>query len=112
MKPQNLSKVKTNPINIGLTVITNLEIDLTHINYGLDKSKKTYNKKARSKFTELEIAQIFHQLDGFYLNPTGKLDNYLYFSLEINFNHDAYFLVFCIDKNNQDTAGIITLYRV
>jgi hypothetical protein len=112
MKPKNLTFVKIEPVNIGIALIKNLEIDLDHINHGLDISKRAYNKKARSSFTEIEIAHIFNQLDGFNLNPSGKIEKYLYFAQEIDFEENNFFLVFCINTNAQQTAGIITLYRI
>lgn len=111
MKPESLSVIKIPSVNIGLALISKLEIDLTHVNYGLDKSKN-YRKIARSNFSEVEIADIFNSLDGFFLNPTGKKDNYLYFSFEINYQKNNYMLTFCISINSTDTAGIITLYKI
>ena len=64
IKPHDLTLIKIDPVNIGLTIIAYLEIDLNHINYGLDISKKTYNKKARSNFTDLDIVHIFDELNG------------------------------------------------
>lgn len=112
MKPSNLSIIEITPINIGLTVIKKLEIDLCHINYGLNEITKDYNKKARSNFTELEVTYIFNTLDGFFLSPSGIHETYMYFAQEIDYLKKDYLLVFCIDKKSIHTAGVITLYKI
>jgi hypothetical protein len=110
MKPQNLTEVRIPTVNIGIALISKLEIDLTHVNYGLDTETKKYKNKARSNFSELEIANIFCSLDGFVMNPSGKKDDYLYFAYEIEYQRKSYMIAFCIGKNSRQTAGIITLY--
>lgn len=112
MKPANLSMVSISPVSIGLTVITKFEIDMIHINHGIDKGTKNYKLKARSNFSELEVANIFSLLDGYFLTPSGKQDNYLYFAHQISYIKRNYILAFCIDKNAIQTAGIITLYKI
>lgn len=112
MKPTNLSLVTIPPVDIGLTKITKLEIDMFHVNYGIDKETKIYQKKARSNFTEIEIANIFSSFDGFFLSPSGKKDNFLYFANQIEHMKKNYMIVFCVDKNATQAAGIITLYKI
>jgi hypothetical protein len=112
MKPANLSVITIHPINIGLTVITRLEIDLIHINHGLDPKTKVYRKNARSFLTEIEVANIFGMLDTFYLSSTDKKGDYLYFSELIIYVGKTYNISFCINRNNINTAGIITLYMI
>lgn len=114
MKPTNLCVILIHPVNIGLTLITKLEIDLTHINHGLDHKTKRYKKSRSSNFSEIEIeiANIFYTLDGFFLNPLGKKDDYLYFDYEMEFLISNYKLAFCIHKQSIQTAGIITFYKI
>lgn len=111
MKPESLSVVKIPPVNIGVSLITKLEIDLAHVNYGLDSKTKKYKTKARSNFSEVEIANVFNSLDGFFVNPAGKKDDYLYFATQIEYQKRDYMLAFCINKNSIQTAGIITFYK-
>lgn len=112
MKPTSLSEIKISPANIGIALITKLEIDLVHVNYGLDCNTKKYKGKARSNFSEVEIANIFSSLEGLFLNPTGKKDEYLYFAYNIKYLKKFHLLAFCIHKNSINTAGIITLYKI
>lgn len=112
MKPTNLSVVKISPVSIGLTAVTTLEIDLNHINYGYDKETKSYRKKIRSHFSEIEVAQIFSLLNNYVVAPVGKQDDYLYFAEEIEYMKKTYLIAFCIDRNDIKTAGIITLYKI
>jgi hypothetical protein len=77
MKPVSLSEIKIPPVNIGLSLITKLEIDLIHVNY-----------------------------------PSGKKDDYLYFSNKIKYEKKYHMLTFCISKNSIQTAGIITFYKI
>jgi hypothetical protein len=50
MKPERLTKINISTTKINDYAIKKLEIDLTHINYGLNK-KKELNTKPRSHFT-------------------------------------------------------------
>lgn len=112
MKPTNLSVVKISPVSLGITTISTLEIDLNHINYGYDKETKSYKKKIRSAFNEIEVAYIFSLLNDCFLEPVGKQDNYLYFAEEIEYMKKPYLIAFCIERNDPRTAGIITLYKI
>lgn len=112
MKPTNLSIIVIPPVSIGITIVEKLEIDLTHINYGLDPETKKYKKKARSNFSEIEVANIFESFNGFFLSPSGKKDNYLYFAYRVEYHKREYMLAFCINKESIKTAGIITLYKI
>ena len=112
MKPANLSIIIIPPVNIGLTIITKLEIDLTHINYGLDIKTKTYKSKIRSDFSEIEVAQIFSSLDKMILSPSGLKNDFMYFAKEINYLAKDYLMTFCINKYEIHAAGIITLYQI
>ena len=111
MKPSDLVTIEIASVEIGLFLISRLEIDLRHINYGLDKVSKNYKKNARSNFNEYEVAKIFSELDGFFLSANGIQDNFLYYAVELEFFKIDYVLVFCIDYKNPSTAGIITLYK-
>ena len=112
MKPTHLEVVKIPTTDIGITQISELEIDLEHINKGLNPNSKKIRNKTRSNYTSLDIAHIFLLLDGFFLNPSGKKDDYLYFAQTILFKKEAHMLVFCINKNTTHIAGIITFYKI
>ena len=112
MKPTNLAVVKISPVSIGIATITTLEIDLSHINFGYDKETRIYKQKARSNFSEIEVAQIFSLLNDYFLMPVGKQDDYLYFAEKIEYMKKPYLIAFCIEKNDIKTAGIITLYKI
>lgn len=107
-----MSEITISPVNIGLAVITKLEIDLVHVNYGLESKTKKYRIKARSNFSEIEVANIFSALDGFFLNPSGKKGDYLYFDYKIIYLKKIFMLAFCINRYSTKTAGIITLYKI
>lgn len=114
MKPSNLDTVKIPPITIGDFVINKLEIDLQHVNYGLDPKTKVFKKRARSKITVEEVIKLFLLLDGITIKPTSILNGYAYFSSEIYpFWLKSWFrLIFCIELTTPKTAGIITVYQI
>lgn len=114
MKPQGLSVVKIEPVKIGTLFINKLEIDLKHINYGLDPKTKSFRKKARSNFTIDEVVKVFQLLEGVALEPTLINENYAYFSSEVYpFWVKKWFrLIFCVEHKKTKVAGVITFYRV
>ena len=114
MKPLNLDIVKIHPISVGDFIINKLEIDLNHVNYGLDPKTKTFRKRARSKLTVEEVIRMFHLVDGIVIGPTTISDGYAYFSSEVYpFWLKSWFrLIFCVELNKPRTAGVITVYQI
>ena len=112
MKPTNLSTIVIPPVDIGLAIITKLEIDLAHVNHGLEQLTKSYRSISRSNFSEVEVANIFSNLNGFFIRSSGKSGEYLYFTYVLEYLTKNYLLIFCVHKLTTDTAGIITLYQV
>ena len=55
MKPAELKIKRINKTRINAYIISTLEIDLKHINYGLTRNKG-YGKKKRSNFSVDEVA--------------------------------------------------------
>lgn len=110
MKPDNLSEVHINTTKINDYAIKKLEIDLIHINYGLNK-KKELNTKPRSNFTVQDVVSIFESLDGVVFEPERD-EEYEYFIIDRVFtiHKKKLKLVFCIEIITPDTAGVITLY--
>lgn len=110
MKPENLVKINIRITKINDYVIKKLEIDLTHVNYGLNK-KKELNTKPRSHFTVRDVVSIFESLDGIIFEPESD-DEYEYFMIDRVFtiHKKKLKLVFCIEILTPDTAGVITLY--
>lgn len=92
----------------------NLEIDLRHVNYGLDPVSKRMRTIARSNFCVEEVISIFRLLDSFVIEPTSTHEGYAYFSQDIYpFWLKGWFrLVFCIDLKTPHVAGIITIYQL
>lgn len=114
MKPLSLENVKIEPINIGAFTIHKLEIDLRHINYGLDPLTKRFRTIARSNFCVEEVINIFRLLDDLVIEPTSIIEGYAYFSHEVSpFWLKGWFrLVFCIELKAPKAAGIITIYQL
>ena len=114
MKPLNLDIVKIHPITVGDFIINKLEIDLKHVNYGLDPKTKDFRKRARSKLTVEEVIRLFQLLDGNVIGPTTISDGYAYFTSEVYpFWLKSWFkLIFCVELNNPKTAGVITVYQI
>lgn len=110
MKPENLTKINISTTKINGYAIKKLEIDLTHINYGLNK-KKELNTKPRSHFTVQDVVSIFESLDGVIFEPERD-EEYEYFMIDRVFtiHKKKLKLVFCIEILTPDTAGVITLY--
>lgn len=114
MKPLNLDIVKIHPITVGDFIINKLEIDLKHVNYGLDPKTKEFRKRARSKLTVEEVIRLFQLLDGNVIGPTTITERYAYFTSEVYpFWLKSWFkLIFCVELNNPKTAGVITVYQI
>lgn len=114
MKPLDLEIIEINPIALGIFKISKIEIDLMHVNYGLDPLTKKIKTKARSNLTGLEIINLFRLLDGIIIEPTSTDDNYLYFvqDLYASWAKNWFRLVFCIEIQKPSTAGIITIYQL
>ncbi len=114
MKPLNLDITNIHPIKVGNFVINKLEIDLRHVNYGLDPKTKDFRKRARSQLTLEEVIKLFQLLDGLEIGPSTISEGYAYFSSEVYpFWLKCWFkLIFCIELNNSKTAGVITVYQV
>jgi hypothetical protein len=112
MKPESLTKCLINPTWINSYLIKKLEVDLKHINFGLDFSKG-YAKNNRSNFTIEEIAQFFESLDQIEMNSELEAE-WEYFVIDKKFfnKNKKYRIVFCIDKRQPDVSGIITFYRI
>lgn len=112
MKPINLKIQKIRKTKINDYVVTRLEIDLKHINYGLDKNRE-YQKKKRSHFTSSRVAKFFESLDGLELDVESD-DLYDYFVVDQNFFVDQknYRIVFCIKRDEPGTSGVITLFQI
>jgi hypothetical protein len=63
MKPADLILRSISPTIINSYVIEKIEIDLKHVNYGLDP-EKGYGRKARSSFEAEDIIRFFESLSG------------------------------------------------
>jgi hypothetical protein len=83
LKPSNLNIVEIPPVNIGDFVISKLEIDLRHVNYGLDPKARDFRKRARSELTAEDVIRLFQLLDGNILNSTTISNGYAYFASEV-----------------------------
>lgn len=110
MKPKDLVKININTTRINDYAIRKLEINLVHINYGLNK-KKQLNTKPRSNFTVRDVVSIFESLDGIVFEPERD-EECEYFMIDRVFmiHKKKLKLVFCIEILAPDTAGVITLY--
>lgn len=113
MKPSKLDSIAIEPVHIGKFTITKLEIDLMHVNHGINLKTSDYNIKARSKYTKEDVVEFFAQLDGAFLEPENETKGYWYFAQELELDGRRKFLIsFCIDKYERNCAGIITIYQI
>ena len=112
MKPANLVLCSIRPTSINSYLVEKIEIDLKHINYGLD-SKKGYGQKARSNFKAEDIIKFFEALNG--LEADFEADGYWhYFIVDKLFFKEKkkYRMVFCIDRREPSITGIITFFQI
>lgn len=114
MKPSELEIVIIKPTKISSFIINRLEIDLNHINYGLNPVTKDLNKRVRSNFTIEEVVKIFESLNGLKIRGTEGDDYYRYFATEVvpNWSNSWFRIIFCVKMQKPKTAGVITIYRV
>ncbi len=112
MTPSDLSKRLGRPTLINSYVIEKIEIDLAHINYGLD-TKKGYGRKARSTFVAEDIVKFFESLNGLEIEIEVD-ENWEYFIVDKPFfeKNKMHRMVFCIDRNVPIVAGVITVFQI
>jgi hypothetical protein len=112
MKPADLILRSVRPTIINSYVIEQIEIDMKHVNYGLDP-KKGYGRKARSSFEAEDLIRFFESLNG--LEVGSETDGeWEYFIVEKPFfdKKKKYRMVFCIDRKWPSTTGIITFFQI
>lgn len=114
MRPFELVVVEIPFVVLGNYEFNKLEIDLRHINYGLDPKTKEFRKKARSKFSIEEVIRIFQLLDGLVIEEASRSNGYIYFALEVYILWlKAWFkVIICVAEASPKTAGVITIYRI
>lgn len=112
MKPDDLKSRRIKDTQINDYVINRLEIDLRHINYGLDENKN-YHKKRRSSLSIENICEFFESLNEIELDFQSD-DKFDYFMVEKLFfiPPKKYRMVFCIEKSLPSTSGIITMFQI
>ncbi|MDA9189643.1 hypothetical protein N9O57_01545 [bacterium] len=112
MKPNGIKIKKIRKTKINNYHIVKLEIDLKHINYGLDENRE-YRKRKRSNFTVNDVADFFSSLNGLELEFDSD-DLYDYFVVDKNYFSDnqKYRIVFCIERDKPTASGIITLFNI
>jgi hypothetical protein len=112
MKPEDLVICLINPTWIKSYQVKRIEVDLRHINYGLDRFKG-YGNKARSNFTIEDVVIFFESLNHLEINSDRDGD-WEYFVIDKVFfeKNNKYRMVFCINKKSPHTSGIITLFKV
>lgn len=106
-KPENLIEEFIRPKLINGKVIRRLLIDLEHINYGSKGSSK-----ARSSYNSKNIVDFFLKLNESEYDFDEQDGEYTYFNIILNIKNKNYRLVFVLDDNESDYAGIITFYRI
>ncbi len=112
MKPADLVTCSIRPTLINTYQIKTIEVDLRHINYGLDP-EKGYGKKARSNFKIEDIVLFFESLNNLEID-SEKDGDWEYFVADKVFfgKRKKYRIVFCIDRKSSHVSGIITLFQV
>jgi hypothetical protein len=114
MRPANLESIEIRQTQINSYFISRLEVDLQHINYGLDDNK-IMNKTSRSNFNLLDIKLAFESLNELNLESVkSEGTGYEYFVYEGLFFNDQniYKIIFCIHPSDKETTGVITLFRI
>jgi hypothetical protein len=112
MKPADLVTCLIRPTWINSYLVKRIEVDLRHINYGLDRSKD-YGSKARSSFMLEDVVLYFESLNSVEINSEREGD-WEYFVVDKVFfeKNKKYRIVFCINKKSPHISGIITLFQV
>ena len=112
MKPADLILRSIRPTIINSYVIEKVEIDLKHVNFGLDP-KKGYGRKARSNFEAEDLVRFFESLDGLDIGFEAD-DRWEYFVVDKPFFEKTrkYRMVFCIDRKEPNITGIITFFKI
>ena len=112
MKPADLVTCLIRPTWINSYLVKRIEVDLRHINYGLDRLKG-YGSKARSSFTLEDIVLFFESLNSVEIN-SDREGYWEYFVIDKAFfeKKKKYRIVFCINKKSPHISGIITLFQV
>lgn len=112
MKPVDLVCSSIRPTQINSYLITSIEVDLRHINCGLDRNKG-YGKKRRSNFKIEDIILCFESLKFLEIDSEQEGD-WEYFVVDKDFfgKRKKYRMVFCIDQKLPHNSGIITFFEL
>ncbi len=112
MKPKNLVSCLISATRINSYCIRNIEVDMRHINYGLNKSKD-YKTHKRSDFSVEDLINFFESLNLIEVN-SEKDGEWEYFVINKEFfeKKRKYRIVFCIHKDSPNKCGIITFYQI
>ncbi len=110
IRPNSLISVKTNFGFNGL-IITEVEIDINHVNFGKNKSKK------RSNFNADFVAKVCNKFfSNKFLEDVGLKEFgdevCRYFKIDSVFENKKYRMVICVCSDKPNTVGVITLYEI
>ena len=103
------------PIIFNGNAITELRIEIDHINYGINKKTKKLNSKARTNFTIKDVVRFMRELNNEEIEPDERKGATLKFSLRINcpvqgkFYQKEFFAIFDTNENKKSELHTITL---
>ncbi len=103
-------------LSLNSLVITEAVIEIDHINYGLNKSTKRLNKKARSNFTLAQVEHFLMMLQGEYILPRRHRGMISEFEVRVDcpvpgrFFGKEFILIFNLDHRKPDEIHTITIY--
>lgn len=105
------------PITFNGCRITDVVIEIDHINFGLNTKTKALNSQRRSSFTVREVEQFIMQLDGEDILADDYTGMVSHFSIRIDcpvrgpFKGDEFLMIFDTDHTKPTELHTITLYR-
>ncbi len=94
-----------------------VEIELDHINFGLDPQTKKLNIVKRSSFTAEDVLKLLELLDEQYFLPKSSVNDVEYFVFEFisplpgTSKGKLYRMIF-LTHIQKKTIGTITIYRI
>ncbi len=112
----HIEEVKiSKPIIFNGNEITDLKIEIDHINHGINKKTKRLNVKKRTNFTVNDVVRFLRELNDEDIEADEKKGPILKFSVRVNcpvpgiFHKKEFILVFDTNENKKNELHTITI---
>jgi len=103
------------PIVFNGNAVSDLKIEIDHINHGINKLTKQLNKKKRTDFTINDVVRFLRELNDEDIEPDERKGSVLKFAVRVNcpvqgkFYQKEFIVIFDINENKKNELHTITI---